>query len=340
MIKLLFALSILLTSTGCQALMQDWQRDRLVNHLEKIRNYHGTIVESGILDGKEELVSEVWFQAPGRYSVIVRSPEKHAGTQMSYDGKELRLFYPQTKFAIVYKNLSSLTAEDRTKLVHDLFNANLESYDYQLGGNYKIAGYPAVQVDFKAKTNRSLVSKGGSRVFDDYSFPLWTSLDYRNGRTYSYVFRDIKFNTEKFDLPRLEVPTDAIVSDWDLASKGVSEAEARKDAGFGFRLPKSLPMNLKLEKIIRQKGPVPAFTAQYGARPYSLSVITFKDYGVSLVPGGRGLKVTIGKSEGRLIPNPHMSSLSFASEGAQYVLVGNVPEEALIAVANEIATAK
>ncbi|MEK7357565.1 MAG: hypothetical protein AAB250_14020, partial [Bdellovibrionota bacterium] len=125
--RILLCLSIFLSASGCQALMQDWQRERMLSHLERIENYHGTLVENGILESKEPLVSEVWFRVPHTYYVVVKSPAKYAGSRMFTDGHRLEMYYPQSKFAIVYDHLPALSAEETKKLVEDAFRANLDA---------------------------------------------------------------------------------------------------------------------------------------------------------------------------------------------------------------------
>ncbi|MES3037023.1 MAG: outer membrane lipoprotein carrier protein LolA [Bdellovibrionota bacterium] len=334
--KIILAISIFLTACGCQGVIQNWQKDRLLNHLNRIKNYHGTFSETGVLDSKEPLVSEVWFEAPGKYSISVKSPPKYAGTQLSYDGSTMQIYYPQTKFAIIYKNVQPLTAEDGQKLIEDLFHTNVDSFHYTMGPKSKLAGHPVIQMEFRAKSDHLFIANGESKIYDEYSMPLATELHYRDGNDYGYSFSEIKFNAESITLPKPAIPADTIVSEWDMNSKGLTEENLKAQAGIKVRLPKNLPNGLKLNKIIKQAGPVPAFTALYEKKPYSLSVIFFKDYGISGIPSGRGLKVNTGKIKGRLLPNPHVSSYSFIDRGIQYVLIGNIPVEGIVEVAKEI----
>ncbi|MEK7357566.1 MAG: hypothetical protein AAB250_14025, partial [Bdellovibrionota bacterium] len=143
--------------------------------------------------------------------------------------------------------------------------------NYELGGTGKVANLPTVELRFKAKTSDAFTSNGTSKVYDEYSFPLASDLTFRGPQKYSFEFKEITFNSKTFSMPTAKIPSDAIVSKWDMDSKAYTEEAAKKEAGFGFVLPRTLPQGLVLSKIIRQEGPIPAFTASYRNTPYSLS---------------------------------------------------------------------
>jgi len=124
MSKFLLSAVLLFSTSRCQAAVRGWQQERLLNHLSQIQNYHGTIVESGILDSKEDLVSEIWFEKPGHYLTVIQSPEKQAGVKIAYDGKTLQIYYPKSKFAILYKNLMPLSEADTQQIIKDQFKSN------------------------------------------------------------------------------------------------------------------------------------------------------------------------------------------------------------------------
>jgi hypothetical protein len=157
-----------------------------------------------------------------------------------------------------------------------------------------------------------------------------TELRFKNGVTYSNSFKEIQFNSPSLSLPDFSIPPDTIVSDWDLNSKSYSETEIKNEVTIKYHLPQTLPRGLKLTKIIRQKGPIPAFTALYENPPYALSVMFFKNFGMSLIPQGRGLKIPVGPIKGELIPNPHVSTYSFIQDDVQYILIGNIQMDQIL----------
>jgi outer membrane lipoprotein-sorting protein len=333
MLKALLVTLILISSVGCEAVMQNWQKARMLEHISRIQSYHGTLKETGILDSKEDLVSEITYKAPGHYSIVTKAPAKFAGTQMTYDGTTLQIYYPQTHFAIVTRNMKPITEKDYGKIVDDTFAHNTKMLSYELGRTSTVAGYPVIDINFKARHPDSAVMNGTTQVYDQYSFPLSAFIKFTGGADYSFTFTKISFNEGK-ELPKLEIPRDAIISEWDLNSKSYTEAELKKEAPFKFTLPQ--PKDMKLARIIRQTGPVPAFTAMYENHPYTVSVIMLRNYGINLVPTGRGIKMEAGTVTGELIPNPHVNTFSFIKGEAQYILVGNVPVETILAMAKEI----
>lgn len=322
-------LLVLLLPTGCQGVVREWQQDRLVAHLSKLKSYHGIIRETGILDSKEDLVSEIWFSQPMKYFMKIKSPEKFAGSTLVYNGDTLYIYFPKTKYAILYRNLLQLSAEDMKRLIGDQFNSNMDHYQYEIAANRKVLDVETVTLLFKSKTEHSLVSSGSMQVYDAFSLPLSTELGFREGPKYKTGFDSIEINISipegKFALPKDPIE---IRSEWDFGQAGLDENAAKKAANFPFALSKTVPTGFQLLKIIKQKGPVPAFIAVYGKHPFFIYVASFKDYGVNLIPRGRGIRL----KGGDLIPNPHLSSYAFVKNEVQYSIVGNASIDDLVQV--------
>ncbi|HVK62101.1 MAG TPA: hypothetical protein VM432_11140 [Bdellovibrionales bacterium] len=334
MLRVLLLLSVLISTSGCEAVMQNWQKVRMLDHLEQIESYHGTFSETGILDSKETLVTEIWYKAPLQYYMVIRAPKKFEGAEFSYDGNEIKIYYPQTRFAVVTRGLEPVSKSERAKLLKAMFDHGVKFQNYELGKISSEAGYPVIEVRSTERRPDAAIASGSSNVYDKFSFPISATAKFKNAGDYGFKYTSIQFN-EAIDLPKVKIPKDAIVSEWDAKSKSFTEAEAVKDAGFKFNLPK-LP-EWKLARIIRQTGPVPAFTAMYDAGPFKLSVVVSRNYGMSLIPTGRGLKVPVGKVTGALIPNPHVNSYSFIHGETQYVLSTNGPIELILEAAKSIA---
>ncbi|MES2854478.1 MAG: hypothetical protein V4692_01390 [Bdellovibrionota bacterium] len=313
--------------------MRNWQKARMMEHLEQIESYHGTFTETGILDPKEDLVTEIWFKAPLRYYMVVRSPKKYEGTTLQLNGSELKIYYPQSRFAIITRNIPAITREQAKQIITQTYDHNVKYLNYELGKTGSVAGHPTIEVKFNTRNPESIVVSGNSYVFDKFSFPLSSSLKYVGGANYGIVFKSIEFNNVK-TIPELKIPDEALLSEWDTMGKSYTEAEVRKSTGLKFHIPN--PQGMKLTKIIKQAGMVPAYTVLYDGYPFSISMMVFRNYGVSLVPGGRGLKVPAGTINGELIPNPHVNTYSFIHGEAQYVIMGNVPAERILAMAKEI----
>ena len=328
----IFALLLFLLPTGCQAMVQKWQKDRLTSHLSRLKSYHGVLREKGVLESKEDLVSEIWFQQPMNYFVKINSPKKYAGSTLTYDGKNLFLYFPNTKYGILYQNLQQPTPEDFKNLIAQGFDYNMDHFNYELGRKSKVLGFEIVDLLFRAKQEDLLVHSGISRVYDELSFPLAGELTFKGGQKYLYSFDSIEFNNatpvDRFAISKSSAET---MSFWDVNASGLSDGEVEKEANFKFVLSQKIPAGFHLKKIIKQKGAVPAFSAIYEKRPFFIFVTSFKDYGFSLIPAGRGIHIG-GKESGELLPNPHLSSYSFVHNEVQYNVTGNIPIDQLVQI--------
>lgn len=290
------ALLIFFFASGCQAQMQAWQRDRTISRLSKVESYHGHYTETGI--GEKPLATEIWFQAPASYTVVAGD-----GSFLVSEPGSLKMYDPSSHIAVTYKNLPVLTALAAREGLGDQFDQNVNLFTYTLGSYSKVAGLETIELRFKGN---GLVTKGLSQIYDPYSFPLATNLEFANA-SYSLTFSSIEFN-KGTKPPVKTIPSDALVSDWDYNSKSIALPDAQKE--LAFKLPKT---DLPLVKIIRQKGPIPAFTAYYAKGPHLLSVLVYKNYGMKTAE--RGVKV----AGGRLRPGPHLSTFSIARGDLNYV---------------------
>jgi outer membrane lipoprotein-sorting protein len=311
---------------GCQAQMQAWQRDRAIEHLEKVTNYHGRYTEVGVLDSGEPVVSDIWFQAPGKYTIVVREPAKLAGSFMETEGEKIQLYDPQTHVALIFKNMPAMTKEAGRALLISTYDQNAKLFNFTLGAYSKVATQKTIALNFKSKVKDSALLSGSSQIYDTYSFPLATDLNFATGAKYAFVYNQISFN-DGAQPPLQKIPAEALKSEWDFNSKSYSLKDAQveaKNAGFQFELPKS---EMKLVKIIRQNGPLAAFTAFYAEGPNVLSVMAFKNYNLPHV--ARGLKI----GPGRLSPNPHMSTYAVTKGETNYIYSSNLPIDALLAAA-------
>lgn len=328
----MLSLALCLSPTGCEAGVRKYYENRLLDHLGALHGYRGTFSESGVLQTGEKLVSEVAFSNPDSYFEKVLSPERLKGDVIASSGSRLVLYYPKTHYAIEFIHLKPLTQAEQETLIKDQFNSNLDRYRYEVEGKSEVAGQPAISSSFESRSGNSWVGSGDIQVYDELSFPLGMKMLFKSGGKYEYRYESIAFNPEipqsAFDFM---IPKDAIVSRWDLNAKSYTPEQASAELGAKFRLPTQLPRQLRLHKLIRQAGPVPAFTALYEKRPYFLNLTLFKDYGTSLVPAGFGLRLK-DKKGGDLILGPRSSTYSFVSAGMQYVASGNLPLEEFLDV--------
>jgi outer membrane lipoprotein-sorting protein len=330
-LKLLLVLVFLiLLPTGCRGVIREWQRERFLEHSGKVSSYHGHLRESGILDSKEDLVSDIWYQRPGKYRIQVLSPANFAGSLFVSDGKQTYLYFPSTKYGVLFKNLPEMKPTEYSRLVDEQFKYGMENFEYDLGGKGKVAGFETLDLGFKAKTELNPLREGQTKIFDEYSFPMAGRLQFKQTPEYRFVFDSIQFNVE-VKSQHFEISTSSAeaVSEWNFESPGISETEAQKKANFPLKINKTLGEGFELKKIIRQKGVVPAFLATYEKYPYFVYLISVKDYGLRLIPSGRGLPIP-NAGGGHLIPNPHISTFTRIKDGIQIICISNVTPDQLL----------
>jgi outer membrane lipoprotein-sorting protein len=339
-LKMLFAsLALLSLSTACHGYIREVQQEYILSHLDKLHTYEGTMVESGALADGAELTSEISYQRPNEYLIRVTSPEKHKGSVFYFDGTNLLMYYPMTKFAIEYKNVLPLSEDDGRKLLRDQFDWNMDHYHYEITRTGSVAGFKTEQMEFKAKDPKAIFASGSTQIYDPISFPMSGIFRWKNGGEYSFRFTKFRFNESNIKIAKPVVPSDVTYSRWDMNSKSFTLAEMKAASNFKCKLPSdlagSLPRQMSLRKIIRQEGMVPAFTLLYEKKPYFLNLTVFKDYGISGIPEGRGLPLKTGK-KGALITGPHSTFYSFVSGGTQYILVGNLPFEEILELSEKL----
>jgi len=321
---------IILITTGCQAAVRQWQKVRLTSHLEQLKSYHGVLRERGALSTHEDLVSEIWFEHPMKYYVKVLSPAAYSGSLMIYNGPNLYFYFPKSKFGILYRNLPQLTTDELKTLIARQFDDNMNRYQYELGDAGKILTYKVIELKFGAKDSSAIIHGGRNLIYDEFSFPLSGELALKDNLHYSYSFDSIEFNKpisdDRFNFDNYKAD---ILSEWDFGQPSLEQAKTQ--ANFPFHLPKYIPQKFALSKILRQKGEVPAFMSVFESRPFFIYVTSYKDYGLNLVPTGRGIPLN-----GNLIINPHLSSYSFSRKGVQYTLSGNVSVEELVKMGDSL----
>jgi hypothetical protein len=216
------------------------------------------------------------------------------------------------------------------------YKHNVKTFDYDLGGEGRVAGHPTIELDYTAKHKGSLHTAAKLQVYDRYSFPLAGQLSFAHGVEYSFRFDDIAFNQEVDDRSfELGIPANAIVTRWDMSAPDVAETDMHQQANFEFALPAL--KGFTRERAVRVDGPVPAFTVAYRRGPQFMFVSMWKDTGVRVTPETLGIPLTVGGVAGHLLPSPTLSSFTFTRNGTMYVVTSNVPFDELLTIlaANE-----
>lgn len=329
---LAFALVALGSSLGCA---DDFMLERTQKNMAKLHSFHGVLTETGVLDSGE-MKSELWWKRPNLFLSRVLAPASYAGVTLAYDGKKLVIYYPMANYAIELDNLSSNLPEDDKVLIAAAYRHNQASFRYSLGGGSSVAKLPTISMDYTAKKKGYVHPSGSVQVYDKYSFTLAGNLSFPESKKYSYRYDEMKFEEPIADAAvTLTLPKNAIVSRWDLASTGLPELEMREQAHFDLALPK-LPEEWKLERIVRQEGPVPAFSLVYRRGPHYVVLSMWKDLGVRPVSEAHGVPIALHGHRGRIVIGPVISSYTTALRGTMYVFTSNVPFDELLTLADTL----
>jgi hypothetical protein len=107
-------------------------------------------------------------------------------------------------------------------------------------------------------------------------------------------------------------------------------------ANFPVRLP-AIPSGFTLERVLRQPGPMPAFTVAYRHGPQFMYVTMWKDIGLRPVEEAHGIPVPAGGLRGRLVISPTLSTYSVTVDGAMYIFTSNLPFDEMVASAASLA---
>jgi outer membrane lipoprotein-sorting protein len=328
-------LAALLVPVACNA--EDFMLARTVHNLEKMQSYHGTLAEEGVLPG-ETMVSELWYKRPGKFLSKVLSPSAYAGVTMAYTGSQLVLYYPNAGYAIRFENLLVPGPDDERKLISDAYRHNTDHFRFDFTGGDKIAGLTTIGMRYRARLNDWFVPGGTTQVYDKYSFSIAGTTLFYGAARYAWQFKDIAFNQiisdDKFDL---QLPKNVVLSRWDMASTPLTDKDVREQANFEVsQLP--APAGLPRERIIREAGPVPAFTEIFRSGPHFLFHTMYRDTGLRPTPVEHGVPVTspTGGRRGHLLVTPTLSYFGYTHKGTRHILIGNIPVEDLVAQADRI----
>jgi outer membrane lipoprotein-sorting protein len=307
--RLILILFFMFCTAGCQAQMQKWQRERTVEHLSRLKNYHGHISWS---IGVETSETEIWFQVPNRFLTISKN-----GEIVRSDGSTMEIYDPRTKFYSVFRNLPLVSESENQELIRDLFDQSMKRFTFTLGPLGKVAGRGVVELRATPKSG-SIIKAGSSQILDEYSFPLKSVVAFSGDQTANYRFTKIAIN-EKFELPKAKIPLGAFKLEWDLSSASLIGKE--KDTEIqGLKLEKSLKRETGETLSYYKKG------AQF------VSMIRYQNLGV--VPPPRGISVKAGGLSGFLFPGPFSNTLTVSDGETTSLYSSNLLADDLLAFAS------
>lgn len=324
-----FALTLLLSSIGCA---DDYMLERTQDHVMKLRSFRGQLVESGVL-ASGDMRSSIVFRRPNDFVSRVIAPDSYAGVTLAYTGSTMTIYYPKSHYAIVFEHLTPATPDEERELVALDYRYGHAHYRYALGGASKVARHPVVELDATPLTSDAAHPRVTTQVYDKFSFPLAGTLRWKDA-TYSYRYDDITFDAPIYDAElAVPLPPDTLIARWDMAAPSLTLDQVRAQAGFEFALP---AMKHAPDRIVRQAGPVPAFTLFYKQGPQQALISIFRDPGVRPASEDHGVPVRVGDKRGHLVVGPTVSTYTFTLRGTMYVVTANMPFDALLEMVSTI----
>lgn len=306
--RVLILSSLFLLCVGCEAQLQSWQRQRSVDHLSRIKSYRGHL-KSHIAG--ETFESDIWFQRPDRFLLISKTGEISRS-----DGYTMETYDPRSQVYSVFKNLPQVSDSDAQKLIADLFDQSMKIFAFSLGPLGKVTQLPVIELRSKPKGN-SVVQSAQAQIFDEFSFPLKASINFKDGQTADYEFSKVDFN-EDFELPKAKIPKGAYKVEWDF-----NQRTKENVSGSG-------PNGLKLEKILKPESGAELKYYRNGAQ--FLSVVRYRNLGNP--PPQRGVAIKVGKQQGFLWPGPLSNVLVVSADGMTCVYTSNLLADDLVTFAS------
>lgn len=316
---------LVLVSNGCRNPLRQLERKTILKRMWSLTSLSATYTENGVANAPQQ--TQIFWRAEPP-TVLARTVSKGTaeGSVMHYAAGTLSTYFPQSAFAIRYRNVPEISAAEQRRWLEHEYDWHVAHYDINQTKDSAVAGYATVGVRYtpNAEFSRSRFSfEWQAAVHPDYAFALETSMHRDGVEKYRIRFDKAEFQAalgEK-DLA-FRFPAGTTVGEYDLAAKSLTLAAAAAQANFGFRLPEN-GAGFTLKKIIRAQGLIPAFTAYYEDLPYQTFYTQIKDYGLKLVPE-RGVMVQ-GKRSYRVNFAGSYRSVWFLEKGVYHTVVSSRP---------------
>jgi hypothetical protein len=319
--------AVLMAAPGVNAAdYMDLQIERTARNIAAVQDYFGVLEQKGLY-GTAALLSEVSFRRPHEFRVRVTAPAELAGTQVSYHGTDLLTWWPQQELALIIRGFVPPDAASEGQRVADAYKANLENYYYGLGPVRDVAGFPALQIDQRARSSNQLVQASVTQVYDNHSFPLAGQVTLRGGAKFDYRWQKIVFNSSDRALPPLPVlPASTMIAEWNLAWPARTAAEVAARVPKAAAFPDALG-GLPRDRLIIHPDGLPAVAGWYRNNDYYLLASATRDTGWNPFANEYGLQVPLGGGTARLVISPLNSNWTIRHGGVVYTVLTNLHPE-------------
>ena len=328
---------------GCAGVQARLAGDAAVDGLRSLERYRARVSERGLLRDDPSrppggvVVRELVYERPWRLRAEVVAPPEHRGQLFVTDGSTLTVWWPRFFFGLRLRGLTPPDEDEVEEVTRERAEWTLERYDATWVGQSIQAGRDVNVWDYAPKAGQVQPPFRAS-LDADLFLPLRLAVKQPGpgGREwYSMTFDT--FDVEAPPAPAgtfsFELPTRAIVHEWDLGAPGVTLAEAQAKVSF----PILAPSGANCEKIVLSGGdgdPMLALVLRSGARWLSISELP--NAGPILLPE-LGLPVKVGSAEGEqegvLVFAFGFTVLSWSVGQTALALVGTAPHTELLELA-------
>ncbi len=307
----------------CSNPLRKLERETILKRAAKVENFRGRYTETGTADLPLQISVAASRNPPQLLSKVI-SRGSASGATLHYEKNTLSLYYPQSTFGIRFRNLPAPTAEQEIRFMENEYDWHVQHYDIKQSADSQVAGIKTRGLVYTPKGEFAAspyLFQWQTQVAEDFAFPLKNEM-FKSGRQlYAIEFTDIAFNAPAGDF-NFSFPVGATIAEYDLASTGLTIVQAKKGANFTLVIPAESE-NIRLKKIIRVKGIIPAYSLIFEQMPYLTTYTQVKDYGLKLVPEV-GLKIS-GKREYRITFGGTFKTVNFMNRGVYNTVVSNLP---------------
>lgn len=313
----------------CSNPLRKLERETILKRAAKVDNFRGRYTETGTADLPLQISVAASRNPPQLLSKVI-SRGTASGATLHYEKNTLSLYYPQSTFGIRFRNLTAPTADQEIRFMENEYDWHVRHYDIRQSADSQLAGIKTRGLVYTPKGEFAAspyLFQWQTQVVEEFAFPVKNEMFSNERLLYAIEFNEILFNAPAGDY-KFSFPAGATIAEYDLAATGLTIAQAKKGANFYLVIPPE-GENLRLKKIIRVKGIIPAYSLIFEQMPYLTTYTQVKDYGLKLVPEV-GLKIS-GKHGYRVTFGGAFKTVNFMLKGVYHTVVSNLPLSEILA---------
>ncbi|MFZ5629965.1 MAG: hypothetical protein ACOY5B_12605 [Spirochaetota bacterium] len=310
---------------GCKNPVRALERKTILKRMWSLTSLTGVYTETGIANEPQQ--TEIFWRAePPAVLARVISPAQNKGNLLHYTAGTLSLYFPRTSFGIRYSHVPELDATRQAQWLESEYDWHVAHYDITQIDDGAVAGYPTVGVRYVPNTTFALSPfshEWRAAVYGEFAFALETTA-YRAGRE---VYR-LRFDRAEFQpavnsqISAFRFPAGTTLGEYEFAGNNLTPAAAKAGANFALRIPQPRE-GFALNRIVRAKGLIPAYTLYFENLPYQTFYTQVRDYGLKLVPE-QGLRIA-GKRQYHVQFAGSFRTIWFLEKNVYHTIVSSRP---------------